>query len=349
MRVRMTKRKTREAETRPRVERRGVLKSLVRFDGLPRGPRHRILTLLGSSYDSYVLTEVNDEGLSDATLEGKGPTVKLAFNDRGYQLFHYYRAHTLYSSFQRIQFLPGLGQHPGVRNNACNVQFSDSLTLNFSIGIPFSGTHQTDSATQGLRCRWKYLAIGIATHRVEHWTVACLLKSEATCMAQNCGHVLNLDRGRRYDSWEIMAQLGGFQESSTSHGSLIAASVRGTRIAIASWKSISIWSLEPNVVIEAEEDFYPELWQSPYGFPELKPATVQLDAVCHQLRFTDKEDELVAITDRGLLVMNLRCDGKGVRVVDSRSDWVVDEISGELELHDQGSRQGTSPRAEGSL
>jgi hypothetical protein len=131
-----------------------------------------------------------------------------------------------------------------------------------------------------------------------------------------------------------MAQLGGFQESSTSHGSLIAASARGTRIAIASWKTVSVWPLEPNVVIEGEDDFYPELWQSPYGFPELRPATVQLDAVCHQLRFTDEENQLVAITDRGLLIMNLRSDGKGVRVVDSRSDWVVDGISRELEFSD---------------
>ncbi|KAJ6104212.1 hypothetical protein N7523_010532 [Penicillium sp. IBT 18751x] len=282
-----------------------------------------------SPYDSYVLTEVNDEGPSDATLEGKGPTVKLAFNDRGYQMLHYYKAHTLYSSFQRIRFLPGMGEYPGVRDNACNVQFSDSLTLNFSIGIPFFGTHQPDAETQGLRCRWKYLAIGIATHRVEHWTIVCLLKSEAACMATTCGHVLNLDRGRRYDSWKIMAQLGGFQESSTSHGSLIAASARGTRIAIASWKTVHIWSLEPNVVIEGEDDFYPESWQSPYGFPELKPATVQLEAVCHQLQFTDKEDELVAITDRGLLVMSLRLNGKGVRVVHTQSDWIVDEEIGQ--------------------
>lgn len=260
--------------------------------------------------------------------------MKLVFNDRGYQLLHHYRAHTLYSSFQRIQFLPSPSEHPGVRDNTCNVQFSDSLTLNFSIGIPFFGTHQPDAETQGVRCRWKYLAIGIATHRVEHWTVACLLKSEAACMAHNCGHVLNLDRGRRYDTWEIMAQLGGFQESSTSHGSLIAASARGTRIAIASWQTVHIWSLEPNVVIEGEDGFYPESWQSPYGFPELRPATVQLDAVCHQLRFTDDEDELVAITDRGLMVMNLKLDGKGVRDVDSRSDWIVDEDLGEMCLGD---------------
>jgi hypothetical protein len=34
-------------------------------------------------------------------------------------------------------------------------------------------------------------------------------------------------RGRRFDDWQIMAQLGGFREIPTSHGSPVATSRRG--------------------------------------------------------------------------------------------------------------------------
>lgn len=278
----------------------------------------------GASYDSVVLTEVDQNGLSDDALEGRGPTVKLSFNDRGLQLLHHYRARTLYGAFQRLYSHPPEDQpQPAVCRNACTVSFSGSLSLQFSIDIPFFGTHQSGAATNGQFCHWKYLALGIAIHRVEHWTVACLLKSEAYCRSHRCGHVLNLDRGRRYDDWAIMAQLGGFQESNTSYGSLVAASALGTRIAIASWKTVSIWALHPQELIDGEaNEFYPKSWQSSNGLTELQPVVIQLNAVCCQLRFTDSEDELVAITDRGLLTINLR-PGGGIQTVERQDDWMV--------------------------
>lgn len=286
--------------------------------------------LPGVSYDSVILTEVNENGSSDDALEGKGPTVKLTFNDRGLQLLHYYRACTLYGAFQRLYMHPQEDgpQATKVSGNACTVSFSDSLSLQFSIGIPFFGTHEAGVGSQGLFCHWKYLAFGIATHRVENWTVACLLRSEAYCRSHHCGHVLNLDRGRRFDDWTVMAQLGGFQESNTSHGSLAAASILGTRIAIASWKTVSIWALHPRELIEDEGDeFYPEPWKNSDGLTELRPVVIQLDAVCSQLRFTDSEDRLVAITDRGFLTIDLRPDGRGVQAVERLVDWFADEDS----------------------
>lgn len=285
--------------------------------------------LPGVSYDSVVLTEVNENGPSDDALVGKGPTVRLTFNDRGLQLLHYYRARTLYGAFQRLYMHPQ-EDHPQakVRGNACTVSFSDALSLQFSIGIPFFGTHQAGVGSDGLFCHWKYLALGIATHRVENWTVACLLVSEAYCRSHHCGHVLNLDRGRRYDDWTVVAQLGGYRESNTSHGSLAAASMPGTRIAIASWKTVSIWALHPRELIDGEGDeFYPESWTNSDGLTELQPVVIQLDAVCSQLRFTDSEDRLVAITDRGFLTIDLRPDGRGVQAVERLVDWFADEVS----------------------
>ncbi|OOQ85783.1 hypothetical protein PEBR_23814 [Penicillium brasilianum] len=290
-------------------------------DGEPEASSQRSKTvsnIICSSYDCYALTEMNDGRSSDAALTGKGPTTKLVFNDRGFQLLHHYRAHTLFSSFQKLHSIPGTPE-PTVRNNACVVEYSPSLMLQFAIGIPFFATHRNgiESPVPGT-CHWQYLTVGIATHRVEHWTVACLLKSESNPQAFRCGHVMNLDRGRRFDHWTTVAQLGGYQESNTSEGSLIAASPLGTRIAIASWNTVTVWALEPRVLVDEEAGHYPESWINSAGLTELRPAAIQLDAVCLQLKFTDNENELVAITDRGLMLLDIRPSGRGVQTVELR-------------------------------
>ena len=125
---------------------------------------------------------------------------------------------------------------------------------------------------------------------------------------------MNLDRGRRFNDWQIMAHLGGFRELTTSHGSRVATSRHGTRIAVANWKTLYIWALNPDELIQGNgTGFYPSSWESSTGAIELRPVVLQLEAVCSQIRFAEDEDELVAITDRGLMYMNLSYDGKGVR------------------------------------
>ncbi|KAJ5143071.1 uncharacterized protein N7515_001858 [Penicillium bovifimosum] len=249
-----------------------------------------------------------------------GPVVKLTFNDRGFQLLYHYRAQNVYGDFQRIHHLPGRGQgehRPRLNANACTVQFSPSLSLQFSIGIPFFGTHEFGDPDHGGRCHWQYLAFGIATHRVEQWTVACLLKSE-TYTGRRCTHLLNLGRGRRFDHWQIVAQLGGFRELTTSQGSRVATSRRGTRIAVANWKTLYVWALNPFELIEGNRTgYYPPSWESSTSAIELRPVVIQLEAVCSQLRFTEKEDELVAITDHGLMYLPLGYSGNDKRLAES--------------------------------
>ena len=251
--------------------------------------------------------------------------MKLTFNDRGIQLLHHYRAKALYGSFQRIQSVSSSADPaPDVTTNHAHVNFLDSLVLSFAVGIPFFGTHV---AHIGNTCHWQYLSVGIATHRVQKWKVACLLKAESWPRSHNCGgdgHRWNIERGRRFDEWEVVAQLGEFHEQNTSHGSLIAASPLGTRVAIASWKTISIWALEPDVLIYEEPDYYPDSWHTTDGFPVLPPMHIQLDAVCFQLRFTEKENELVAVTDRGLQYLNIRPNGRNTRAQEKMKmeEWV---------------------------
>ncbi|EAW13319.1 F-box domain protein [Aspergillus clavatus NRRL 1] len=164
-------------------------------------------------------------------------------------------------------------------------------------------------------CHWQYLSLGIATHREENWTVACLLKSEALCRTQSCGHTLNLDRGRRFTDWTVVARLWGFQDSSNSLGCKVAASDRGTRLAVANWNVIYVWALEPGALIEENSSgFYPVCFRSKgSGLIELRPIVLPLDGVCFKLGFTQREDELLAITDRGVMYWDLGPLGRGSR------------------------------------
>jgi hypothetical protein len=247
-------------------------------------------------------------------MENPGPVVRLTIND-GSQLLYHYRAQTLYGGFQNIDNLPSFDQpKPKLYKNSCSVAYSSALSLQFAIDIPFYATHEHGDANQGTLCHWQYLAFGIATHRVENWTVACILKSETSCRAQNCTHELNHDRGRRFDEWMVVARLLGFQQVDVSHGSQVAASSCGTRIAVATWKSLYIWALEPNALVDAEDRIYPCSWKDPdSGAIEISPVILDLDAVCYQLRFGDRQNELIVIADRGLIVVDVGRKGRGVR------------------------------------
>lgn len=245
----------------------------------------------------------------------RGPIIDLAFNDRSSQLLYYYRAQTLYGSFQRIN-MSSFPVQPTLYDNSCLVRFSDSLSLLFSIAIPFFGTHSTYIENGHSLCQWKYLAFGTATHRAEDWTVACLLKSESVCQSRNCGHVLNLERGRRFPEWTVVARLWGFQDSTNSLGCIVAASKGGTRIAVANWKVLYVWALEPKALINQNENgFYPPSSRAAGSEAiELRPVVLTLDAVCFKLQFMYDEDELIAFTDRGVMHWNFRSSGGGVRV-----------------------------------
>lgn len=279
------------------------------------------------SYDSYVLVGGDDQN-SDSDEEPqtirnhfhdeRAPVIDLSFNDRASQLLYYYRAQTLYGTFQRFHpFSLSSASPPTLYRNSCMVPFSDSVSLRFSIDIPFFGTHRTLTRDGIEMCNWKYLSFGFATHREENWTVACLLKSEAFCRSQNCWHMLNLDRGRRISEWTVVGRLWGFQDSTSSLGCIVAASPGGTRIAVANWTVIYIWALEPNALIEENADgFYPLSCQSrESGMVEIRPIALQTETVCFRLRFMDKENELLALTDRGVMHWDLGPLAKGERTV----------------------------------
>ncbi|KAE8148843.1 hypothetical protein BDV25DRAFT_157400 [Aspergillus avenaceus] len=291
-------------------------------------------TIVEISYDSCLLVDgarqqLNNDTVLQVRLTGglsiaeRGPITHLAFNDRSSQLLYYYRAQTLYGSFQRIN-MSSFPVQPTLYDNLCRVQFTNHLYLNFSIAIPFYGTHETQIDENGIsRCHWKYLAFGIATHHTENWTIACLLRSEAVCSSLNCGHVLNLERGRRFSDWMVVARLWGYRESTNSLGCIVTASKLGTRVAVANWNVLYIWAVQPSALIgQNTNGFYPSSWWSPKsGVIELRPIVFPLNAVCFKIRFID-EDEMIAITDRGLMRLNFGPLSRGQRMTKSLADQV---------------------------
>lgn len=75
------------------------------------------------------------------------------------------------------------------------------------------------------------------------------------------------------------------------------------------------------MLIEEEFSYYPESWQTSDSYPVLRPAVIQLNAVCSQLSFTEKEDELLVITDRGLACLDLRSNSQSLELIeDAGSD-----------------------------
>ncbi|EEH03378.1 F-box domain-containing protein [Histoplasma capsulatum G186AR] len=241
------------------------------------------------------------------------PVIQMAFNDGVTQLLYYHPASTIYGHFQRINLEPGgTISTSGLLGNSCWVIYRNNLTINnveednlkFTIAIPFFSTHET--VTNHLnreQCHWKYLALGTATdNRGE--LVACILMAETFCRSVHCHHIENLDRGRRFDSWRVVARLAGYSTSVNTLPGIVATSRRATRLAIANWKTITVWPLDPQAIIERNASgVYPEnmIDAGVTGAVLLEPVVLESEAVCFMLSFGEGEDEIVSLTDRGVM------------------------------------------------
>ncbi|WEW59425.1 hypothetical protein PRK78_004897 [Emydomyces testavorans] len=255
----------------------------------------------------------------DLTPPNFASVVRLDLNDDASQLLFYHPASTIYNKFLKLEPLNSTeGQPNRPANNTCRANFSGHSLL-FSIAIPFYCTHETyrPHANHEM-CHWKYLALGIASNPSPPWTIACLLRSQAHCRASHCRHIPNLDRGRRFDQWTVMARLWGYQKRNDSLSGVVATSAQGKRLAIANWNVIYVWALNPAVIIEGEQgeqwEYYPEQMKSRDDVVELKPVILKPDAVCFSLKFSTCEDELIALTDKGLMRWDLGPARRGFRV-----------------------------------
>lgn len=79
------------------------------------------------------------------------------------------------------------------------------------------------------------------------------------------------------------------------------------------------------MLIEEEFSYYPQSWQTSDSYPVLRPTVIQLDGVCSQMSFTEKEDELLVITDRGLAYLNLQSSRMTLQLIEGAESDTTEE------------------------
>lgn len=266
-------------------------------------------------YDDQVLLE--QTSLADGVAPGRELTsiVHLDLNDHASQALVYNPASAIYNKFIALPQPHQEDYSARLSSNYCRLALG-SRNAHFSVAIPFYSTHKT-IAERG-RCHWKYLALGIASLPRSNATVACLLRSEAQCRSFQCNHQPNLDRGRRFDRWTVMARLLGYRWSNDSLAGVTATSPQGKRLAIACWKEINVWPLNPEVIIEGpagkDWEYYPDDAKRRHGQVRIPPVVLKPDAVVFSMCFSRDEDELIALTDKGVMRWALGPANHGFKV-----------------------------------
>jgi hypothetical protein len=78
------------------------------------------------------------------------------------------------------------------------------------------------------------------------------------------------------------------------------------------WDALYVWPLNPEGIIRFDtSDYYPKAWRSGERMDdndmiELHPVIIRMEAVCFKLMFTENDDVIVGLTDRGLMTWDLR-------------------------------------------
>ncbi|PGH00491.1 hypothetical protein AJ79_08182 [Helicocarpus griseus UAMH5409] len=328
------------------------------------------------------------------------PIIQMTFNDNATQLLYYHPSSTIYGHFQRLGPLEygSISTTSVLFHNRAFVNYyhhnhpdaPPANPLRFTIAIPFFSTHATitDPSTNTAQnqnqpavirqvCVWTYLSLGTAHDAITGELVACLLRATARCRTSSCGHVQNLDRGRRLEEWSVVARLAGYSTSVNTLPGIVATSPRATRLAIANWKTITVWAVEPGVIIgggegdgdggyggvgdadtdadaDADADgdgdgdgdgnarVYPAnmVDEGVTGEVLLEPVVLESEAVCFGLAFAG-EDEIVALTDRGVVRWGIGAGavgrrGRGVLGVVEGVEWEEWEEMGEDDGEEMG-------------
>ncbi|KAK5099782.1 hypothetical protein LTS08_005497 [Lithohypha guttulata] len=206
------------------------------------------------------------------------------------------------------------------------IQFED---LTFNVDTPFYGTHAKYRVYGSQEmCFQTHLCLGTTTIDIsdEHdWDekevrVLCILRSQTRYYPEDCDHRVNLQRMSHVSAGNatVVARLWGWEELHTNltGKEVVAVSDGGTRIAIAMWKKVYIYALNPRilcdeVVVEDSDDEVSKKkkkkktkkpWQCPasdyyhrmkdknlldWNIAELRPIVIDLDgAVAHRMSWS---------------------------------------------------------------
>lgn len=244
-----------------------------------------------------------------------GAVADLRFNDSR-QLLYTHRGSAMFGYYHNFEnpmassFVP-----TSAHRNYANVRIGESLEVSFAVEIPFFATHDTRNPHGTPFCHWRYLSYGISADHIDGRTMACLFISHVAVNALRCTHQTNLERGRRLARWIPVAQLCDYPDPSVSTiGCHFAVSPNGTRIAVMQWDTLFVWPLNPEEIICFDRSkYYPQAWRAGNKVDddniyiiELYPVIIRMEAVCFKLMFTENDDVIVGLTDRGLMTWDLR-------------------------------------------
>ena len=196
----------------------------------------------------------------------------------------------------------------------------DGTRTEFTIGTPFYSRHSRDVAVEGgslPNCSDSYLALGFSDDAsgVEQTSVF-IMQAEVLTLSRRCKHSANLESERgMHLQYRPLALLAGYRQGDSSLGTVMAISPDGRRIAAAVWSRVYLWSLDPKLFTQGGLDLYfpSRDYNMRKGIGRLRPIALPAPgAVIHSMIWTS-EEQLYAVTDRGLISWNIGCMCTGVK------------------------------------
>ncbi len=107
---------------------------------------------------------------------------------------------------------------------------------------------------------------------------------------------------------------------------VVAHSRKSSRIAIAKWDRIYVWTVDPNhlsdllehegfSVVSSQYYDHDKVWDHNLNHEvvELKPIVLNAESVVRKMIFGESEDQLIALTSTGLQLWNMGPSGTGKR------------------------------------
>jgi hypothetical protein len=221
------------------------------------------------------------------------------------------------------------GSYNNVIFNKTEIYLDDGTAISLSVEDAFFGYHETVRLWENpdmrscFNSRLSFATVTLAKH---YPTIACILQSSETIPEDGCPHAVDLDETPSPAStlyFSIVARLWGFKQQPTTMPTVVAFAQQGTRVAIAYWDEIFIWTLQPKALAQPVDKLIGhQIYEKTYdrnlqcSIVELKPVVLKAEAVVHKMAFTANENELVTITDKGLQIWNLGPSASGRRRVD---------------------------------
>lgn len=220
--------------------------------------------------------------------------------------------HPVHSFYTFTRYRDIDGRPPILANKSLLLLHPYNLPSSHAVGMPFYGSHSTPAHADSPTCSTSYLALSIVCEADQpphaYIARACAVVRPGAA----CNHEVHLDQGRKLIHWDMVAYLALWRQGTSSLGTVMATSPKGTRIAAAMWSRVMIWSFDPKLLLQEDLGHYfpPHDFNALKDLGRLRPTRLSSEGVVHKMQFID-ETNLYATTDRGLVTWDIGHLSKG--------------------------------------